>query len=291
MHAHLVQMDIVWEDQPANHAKVDWLLASASINAGDLVVLPEMFDRGFSFDLAKTADSGGRTLDFLRNRARDKRLTVHGSRTVVGGDGRGRNRVTAVGPDGSVLVEYDKIHPFSLGVPSEADRFAAGDSVVTYPWSDARGAALATVCPAICYDLRFPELFRIGMVQGAEVFAVGSNWPVNREFHRRTLSIARAIENQAFMLSVNRCGRDPSLEYPGGSLAISPRGDIIGELGGDEGVLSVPIDLDDLRRWRSVFPAWKDARLLDRVDQASVDQASAADQRRQTRIREKRTVS
>lgn len=264
MRAHLVQMDIAWEDQPANRRKVEALLAGAATCPGDLVVLPEMFDTGFSFNLEVTADREDRTLGFLCNLARSRRLTVHGSRTIVGADGRGRNRATVVGPDGSVLCEYDKVHPFSLGTPSEAERFAPGDGVVTYPWLDAGGGALTVVCPAICYDLRFPELFRLGMLGGAEVFAIGSNWPRNREFHRRTLSIARAIENQAFVLSVNRCGRDPTLEYPGGTLAVGPRGDVLGEMESGEGVLSVDVDLDDLRRWRGVFKAWRDVRLIQR---------------------------
>jgi omega-amidase len=262
MQAHLVQMDIVWENQPANRQKVESLLRDAPTNPGDLVVLPEMFDTGFSFNLESTADRDGATLNFLRNLAKARRVTVHGSRTVIGKEGRGRNLATAIGPDGEVLCEYEKIHPFTLGTPSEAERFAGGASVEVYAWRGAHGQTQTNVCPAICYDLRFPELFRLGMLKGAEVFAIGSNWPSNREFHRRTLSIARAIENQAFMLSVNRCGRDPALEYPGGTLAVSPRGEVLGELGSDEGVLSVAIDLDDLRRWRGVFKAWRDVRLI-----------------------------
>jgi predicted amidohydrolase len=238
------------------------LLARVTTQPGDLVVLPEMFDTGFSFRLEVTADREGRTLEFLRGLATTRRVTVHGARTVERPDGRGLNRVTAIGPDGAVLCEYDKVHPFSLGCPSEAETFAPGAGVVTYPWRDADGTTLTTVCPAICYDLRFPELFRLGMLKGAEVFAIGSNWPSNREIHRRTLSIARAIENQAFVLSVNRCGRDPGLEYPGGTLAVSPRGEVLGQMEGGEGVLSVEIDLDDLRRWRGVFKAWRDVRLI-----------------------------
>lgn len=261
MQAHLVQFDIRWEDKPANRAAVEALLTSVKVNAGDLIVLPEMFDTGFSFNLDATADRDGGTLAFLIGLAERTGATVHGSRTVVGEDGHGRNMATITsgskgGAGAGLLCEYAKIHPFSLGRPSEAERFASGDRVCTYSWGG------ATVCPAVCYDLRFPELFRRGLLAGAEVFAVGSNWPSTREFHRRTLSIARAIENQAFVLSVNRCGRDPMLEYPGGTLAVSPRGDVLGELGVGEGVLSVEIDLEDLRRWRSVFPAWRDHRLL-----------------------------
>lgn len=267
MRAHLVQFDIAWEDKPSNRRTVDRLIDRAGVTAGDLIVLPEMFDTGFSFNLDCTADSDGGTLEYLKSLALRTGAVVHGARTVVGPDGRGRNMATIVGKGDSksqagagagagLIGEYAKIHPFPLGMPSESERFGPGRDVMLYEWGGLR------VCPAICYDLRFPELFRRGLLAGAEVFAIGSNWPANREFHRRTLSIARAIENQAFVLSVNRIGRDPSLEYPGGTLAISPRGEVLGELGADEGALSVEIDPGDLRRWRSVFPAWKDHRLL-----------------------------
>src|SRR5690606_9236143 len=120
-------------------------------------------------------------------------------------------------------------------------------------------------CPAVCYDLRFPELFRLGLKAGAEVFALGSNWPAPRESHRRILSIARAIENQALVLSVNRVGSDPALTYAGGTLAVGPKGDILGELGDTEDVLTVSLDLVALREWRNTFPAWRDTRLISRT--------------------------
>lgn len=275
MRAHLVQLDIAWEDRQANFAKTTALLRSASVNPGDLVVLPEMFDTGFSFDLPRTNDADGRTLRYLQELSRELAATVQGARTVFGPDGRGRNRATICGPTGEVLVEYDKIHPFSYG--RETEFFSGGDRVVTYTWTRSAAASVArtprsdmpdngedvtTMCPAICYDLRFPELFRRGMLAGAEVFAVGANWPVARASHRRVLTIARAIENQAFVLSVNRAGSDPHLEYRGGSLAVGPMGEILGEMGEPEGVLTVELDLGSLRAWRAKFPAWKDHRLI-----------------------------
>ncbi len=262
MRAHLVQLDIRWEDKPANFASVTRLLEDVSPAPGDFVVLPEMFDTGFSFQLDRTADTDGRTLHFLCKLALEMRVTIHGSRTIVGADGRGRNCATIVSQHGKPLAEFHKVHPFTLG--KEVEHFSGGREVITYPWlvGDEQGAM---VCPAVCYDLRFPELFRIGLLKGAEVFAIGANWPASREFHRHTLSVARAIENQAFVLSVNRCGKDPQLEYGGGTLAVSPRGEILGQLGADEGVLSVEIDMDDLNRWRRTFPAWKDHVLIGRT--------------------------
>jgi predicted amidohydrolase len=259
MRAHLVQLDIRWEDKTANYAGVMRLLERTSPAPGDLVVLPEMFDTGFSFQLDRTADTDGRTLAFLSKLALDMRVTIHGSRTLIGPDGRGRNCATIVGQHGKLLAEFHKVHPFTLG--KEVEHFSGGREVITYPWlvGDEPGA---TVCPAVCYDLRFPELFRIGLLKGAEVFAIG---PASREFHRHTLSVARAIENQAFVLSVNRCGKDPQLEYGGGTLAVSPRGEILGQLGAEEDVLSVEIDMDDLNRWRRMFPAWRDHVLIGRT--------------------------
>lgn len=259
IHAHLVQSDIAWEDRAENHRRVRGMLRAAPPRPGDLVVLPEMFDTGFSFNLAGTADTDGATLAFLRELAAEFRVTLQGARTVrCGRTGKGLNRATVVGPDGVVLAEYDKIHPFSFG--KESDHFVGGERVETYAWE---GAGVRTVvCPAICYDLRFPELFRKGMLAGAEVLALGANWPRPRAAHRRALAVARAIENQAFMLCVNRAGRDPHLEYGGETIGVGPKGEILAEAGEGPCVLAVPIDLAGLRAWRETFPAWRDARLL-----------------------------
>ena len=257
MIAYLVQADTVWEDRSENHRRIAAMLQEARVQPGSLVLLPEMFDTGFSFRLEKTADADGATLAALSTLAARLQVTLQGSRSVVGPDGKGRNRATIVGPDGKLLAEYDKIHPFSFG--RESEFFSGGDTVVTYPWDDGRDRTI--VCPAICYDLRFPELFRIGMAQGAEVLAIGANWPAPRALHRRALLIARAIENQAFALGVNRAGRDPHLEYAGGSAAVSPKGEVIAQLDDGPAVARVELDMAQLREWRAAFPAWKDGRL------------------------------
>ncbi|MBY0262385.1 MAG: hypothetical protein K2Q20_08575, partial [Phycisphaerales bacterium] len=114
-HAHLVQLDIAWEDKPANYARVRGLLSGAGVHSGDLIVLPELFDTGFSFNLSKTVDSDSATLRFVAELARELQATVQGSRTVLGLDGRGRNRASIAGPGGDILCEYDKVHPFTFG--------------------------------------------------------------------------------------------------------------------------------------------------------------------------------
>jgi predicted amidohydrolase len=256
MRAHLVQLDIAWEDPARNFERVADLLDRVEVGRNDLVLLPEMFDSGFSLNIERTADAGA-TLAFLTNLATDLGVYVQGGRTVRAG-AKATNRAPAIGPDGSVLADYAKIHPFSFG--NEPERFDAGGEVVTYRWAD--GGSGLSVCPAVCYDLRFPELFRIGLRRGAEVFALGANWPSSRQHHWRALLIARAIENQAYVLGVNRTGTDPNLVYAGGSLAVGPRGEIVGELGAEEAVLSVEVQPQAIRAWRETFPAWKDIRLI-----------------------------
>jgi predicted amidohydrolase len=259
MRAHLIQMDIAWEDKPGNYRKAESLISRAAPDPGDLVLLPEMFDTGFSFNIERTADEDGSTLRFLSELARDHEVYVHGARTVHARAGvLARNHATIIDPVGKVLADYAKIHPFSLG--KEHEHFQGGDEVMLWQWG-ADGAAGLRVCPAVCYDLRFPELFRTGLSRGAQAFAIGANWPESRAHHWRALLIARAIENQAFVFGINRVGRDPNLAYAGGSIAVGPRGEILGELVNEEAPLSVEVDPRDVRSWREKFPAWKDARL------------------------------
>lgn len=257
MKAHLIQMDIEWEDREANFAIADRLIEQASPDPGDLVVLPEMFDSGFSFNVARTADTKGETARWIQTKARAAGIVIQGSRTVWEGSGHlAQNLAHVAGPDG-FICEYKKIHPFGFG--GESKEFEGGNEVVTYD-CHAEDTCLK-VCPAICYDLRFPELFRIGLAKGAEVFALGASWPTTRAAHWRALLLARAIENQAYVLGVNRCGSDPALQYDGGTIAIGPKGEVLGEIGGNEGVLTVELSKESVENWRSDFPAWTDVRL------------------------------
>lgn len=261
MQIHLVQFDIAWEDPDANFAQVEQMLGAAPVQPGDLVVLPEMFDTGFSLNVDVTADHG-RTVDFLRQLAMRLSATVQGGRTVAGAapGEKATNRAPVFGPAGELLCEYRKIHPFSFG--REPERFEGGAEVMEYEWGAPPAPGL-TICPAICYDLRFPELFRIGLISGADAFALGANWPQARQGHWRALAIARAIENQAYVFAVNRTGADPHLQYAGGSIVVGPKGDVLGELADEERVLSVEVDAEAVRAWREEFPAWRDLRLTD----------------------------
>jgi omega-amidase len=116
------------------------------------------------------------------------------------------------------------------------------------------------VSPFVCYDLRFPEIFRNAIKKGAQVLTVIANWPEPREAHWLALLKARAIENQAFVIGVNRCGRDPKLAYSGRGQVIDPRGNVLADGGNAEGVFGAELDLASLAAYRKDFPALQDMR-------------------------------
>jgi omega-amidase len=260
MHAHLLQYDIIWEDKLANHALVSELIGSTKIKAGDLIVLPELFDVGFTLNTEVAIDIFGSTLEYLKNLANSTGCLIHGSRAckhpVLA---KAINCATIAKPcEDEPICEYTKIHPFSFGRETEA--YAGGDEIKTYEWTV--GTQKLRICPAICYDLRFPELFRLGVQNGAQAFVLGANWPSHRIAHWRALCIARAIENQAFVIAVNRTGNDPHLPYCGNSIVVDPKGQVISELGDEQTVLSVEIDPKIAEDWRATFPALDDIKLI-----------------------------
>lgn len=248
-----VQLDIAWEDKDANHTRIEAMLDAADVPRGAFVLLPELGDTGFSFDLARIADD--RTLPWARALATRLGVWIQAGFARRGPDGRGRNCAAMVGPDGVVVGTYEKVHPFSYG--REIEHFTGGGHLTVGT------CAGAGVCPLICYDLRFPELWRLGALASdrpAEVFTIGASWPDARQSHWRTLMIARAIENQAYVVGVNRVGRDPHLSYAGGSLIVAPSGEVLAEAGDTPAVIRADLDLDAMRRWREEFPALRDAR-------------------------------
>jgi omega-amidase len=253
-----VQYDIAWEDKPANHRIVEDLLADAALPRGTLVVLPELGDTGFSFDLDTIVDE--RTRAWAIDLARALGIWLQVGYAVRGPDGRGRNCAAVISPERDVIGEYRKVHPFSYG--REIEHFSGGNRLLVCRCGD------AVICPLICYDLRFPELWRLGAAEGAELFTIGASWPNARQAHWRTLNIARAIENQAAVVAVNRVGDDPHLSYDGWSMIISHTGEILAEAGDEPAVLTAEIDLAALRRWRADFPALEDMKssLLGRIE-------------------------
>ena len=253
MRAIAIQIDIAWEDKDANFALAADVIEQAGPLPGDLVVLPEMFATGFSMDVGRIAEGpDGPTHAFLAETARSRDIFLVAGLAAPADDGRGRNVAVVYGPDGRLITSYAKLHPFSHA--GETDFYEPGDSLVTA----AVGRWLA--CPLICYDLRFPEPFRAAARRGAELFIIIANWPAERADHWRALLIARAIENQACVIGVNRIGSDPKGAYAGGSMIIDHQGRVLAEAGAEAPFIEAEIDLPALRSWREAFGALTDIR-------------------------------
>jgi omega-amidase len=247
------QLDIQWEDKEANHARVRKLLEKASPSPGSLIVLPEMFATGFSMNVDGITDDRERaTQKFLSGLAAEYGAFVLGGVVTRCEDGRGLNQAVVYRPSGRELARYSKLHPFSYA--GETRHYAPGTGITTFPCNGFK------VSVFVCYDLRFPEAFRAAARQGAQVLVVIANWPAARQAHWTSLLIARAIENQACVVGINRCGADPNHTYSGRSLIIGPRGDLLAEAGSSEGCIGAELDLEDLKAYRKEFPALKDMR-------------------------------
>jgi len=247
------QFDMIWHDKSANHLKVNDLLGQVDIQQGALIVLPEMFDTGYSMSIADTRDDqDNMTANFLTQLALKHQAFVIGGVVGVDTSGKGLNQALVAGPDGSPIARYSKMHPTSfLG---EADHYAAGDHVVIVECGEAE------LAPFICYDLRFPEIFRNAAGKGAEILVVIASWPKARHEHWLTLLRARAIENQAFMIGVNRCGADPDHVYAGGTQIIDPMGRIVADADDREIALVAQLDMQNLRNYRTQLPFLEDMR-------------------------------
>ena len=248
-----IQLNTEWENKPASHDRVRRLLEAAQPTPGALVLLPEMFATGFSLNVDAISESASRESErFLADVALEYSTFIQGGIVTTGSDGRGRNEAVVFSPAGVEVARYCKMHPFSYG--NETKCYSAGGSTLVFDWNG------CSVAPFICYDLRFPEIFRNVARQGTQLYTVIANWPTSRIEHWITLLRARAIENQAYVAGVNRCGNDPHLEYSGRSLIVDPRGEVIADAGTEEGFISATLDLAALAEYRAAFPFLADMR-------------------------------
>ncbi len=256
MKAYCVQLDIGWEERDLNHERTLELLDAVQPDPGSLIVLPEMFSTGFSMAVSNISDSPtGVTQAFLARAASRFESYVVGGVVTTATSGRGLNQAVVFDPQGREVARYAKMQPFTLG--GESDHYEAGQEMDSFAWDSFK------VAPFICYDLRFPELFRVAAASGANLYTVIANWPTRRINHWVTLLQARAIENQAFVVAVNRCGRDPLLDYAGRSMIIDPSGEVLIEAGDLECVVSCEIDSGTVTDYRRRLPFLRDMRSID----------------------------
>lgn len=248
-----VQYDIAWEEPYANYGIVRSMLGASALPPGSLAILPEMFSTGFSMNVSAIDDGPTQeTQQVLADFACRMGIHLVGGVVTRGPDRRGRNEAVVCDPSGAIVARYQKIQPFTLG--GESDHYTAGDDIVLFQWNR------FTVCPLICYDLRFPELFRRAVRRGANLFVVMANWPQTRISHWTSLLQARAIENQAYVAGVNRIGKDPNHSYNGRSLIIDPGGEILADAGASPGVITADAEFDLLNAYRRELPFLRDIR-------------------------------
>ena len=245
-----IQHDIVWEDRDATLAHVAPLVASAVAGGARLVVLPEMFAVGFSMEPGRVAEPpNGPTTEWLLEQA-----STHG--TWIGGSvpeqaaGKPRNVFVLASPDGAVH-RYAKIHPFTYS--GEHEHYDAGTEHVTVDIDGVRASMF------VCYDLRFGDEFW-KLAPDTDVFLVPANWPAKRGHHWRTLLVARAIENQAYVVGCNRVGRGGQLDYDGDSFIVDPMGEVLDSASGEEAVVTAEVDPAVVRATRERFPFLRDRR-------------------------------
>ena len=246
----LVQSTLVWHDADANRAIFEGLLAPLTGKA-DLVVLPEMFTTGFTMEPEAVAEPpAGDTQLWMLSEAKRLDAAVTGSHACRDGDHH-YNRLLWTTPDGAVR-HYDKRHLFRMA--GEHQRYSPGAELVVAHW---RGVRFAL---QVCYDLRFPVWSRRRTAYDYDVLIYVANWPAVRREAWRALLIARAIENQCYVVGVNRIGQDgKGLDYSGDSLVVDPRGQLLADPREASGVAIARLDIAALNEFRDRFPAHLDA--------------------------------
>jgi len=248
-----LQTEIVWEHPQANFERLEPKLRAAVAAGAKLIVLPEMFACGFSMNTsAITEPPEGPSVAFLRDRAVEHGAWICGSipeRPEPGAE-RPANTFVFAGPGGE-LFRYRKRHPFTFA--NEHEHYSAGHELVTRTIGDVR------VSPFVCYDLRFADDFW-SLAERTDLYLVVANWPKKRRAHWTTLLRARAIENQAWVVGLNRVGEGGGIEYAGDSMIVDPWGEVVCAATRDETMLLADIDPTRVREARSKFPVLPDRR-------------------------------
>ena len=245
------QFEPVELDPHANLEKARAILGRAADAGADLAVLPETWSTGYDLPAARELrDASAALLAPLAEEARRRGVAVVGSMVLPSGAGAA-NVAVLIDRDGELALRYAKSH--LIDVYREKEIFEAGRDVTTMPLAGTRLGV------AICYDLRFPELFRALVDEGAEVLVVVAEWPQVRIAHWDLLLRARAVENQAWVVGVNRVGADRSTRYGGRSQIVDPRGNVVAVAPADAAAdLVVDLDLQELRAYRADFPVLRD---------------------------------
>jgi omega-amidase len=251
----LGQMDVRFGDPAANFETVVRMTEEARRRGSELVLFPELWSTAYDLTRASNYASVLTSGLFAELSALAKRTGIYllGSTLSLLRENKFGNTLTVFAPDGTLIADYSKIHLFRL--MDEHLYLTAGDKPVTVDLPFGRAGL------AICYDLRFPELFRGYALAGAEMTFLPAEWPHPRLSHWQTLIRARAIEDQMFVFACNRVGRDASNEFFGHSMAVDPWGEILVEGGEGEELITLTVDLSKVQEARRKIPVLQDRRL------------------------------
>ena len=250
----LAQFNIINGDPAANLATVQTMAAEAAQRGTDILLLPELWVMGGDFErgAAYVAAERHAVQDAIAEMARQYDLHIIGSDLGLNEHGKMTNTAVFYNNRGHSIANYDKIHLFQL--MGEHNYLSGGDklSLVDTAWGK--------MGLSICYDLRFPELFRAYALAGVQLVFLPAEWPHPRLAHWRTLLRARAIENQMYIVACNRTGKDEEYHFFGHSTIIDPWGEIVIEAGEGEMLLTATVDMDMVTAVRERIPIFADRR-------------------------------
>ncbi|WP_057746365.1 carbon-nitrogen family hydrolase [Liquorilactobacillus capillatus] len=252
----LIQMDVKYGKPDVNYRKVAELVAAAMTEHPDVLILPEMWNIGYALEqLEELADQNGEhTQSFLAALARKYQVNIIGGSVATSKNNFYYNTSYVFDREGKLQSEYDKVHLF--GLMHEDQWVTAGTRRNCFKLDNIPAAGV------ICYDIRFPEWERTLMGEGAKILFVSAQWPRERIKQWQLLLQARAIENQVFVVAVNRVGKSPSGDvFNGHSLVIDPLGNIISNIPvAKEGAFTTKLDLTMLEKIRGEIPVFTDRR-------------------------------
>jgi predicted amidohydrolase len=249
----LIQTDLHWEDKKANLDMLEEKIYGIKERT-EIIVLPEMFNTGFSMNCEQLAEKmNGPTVEWMKRISKDKKNIITGS-AIIEEEGKYYNRLIWMLPIG-VMGCYNKRHLFAYA--NEDKNFTAGNNRFI---ASVKGWKINI---QICYDLRFPVWAR-QQISSAEaefdVLIYIANWPERRSLAWKSLLQARAIENQCYVIGVNRVGKDGNeIYYSGDSMVIDPMGEILFQKANEEYVHTITLSKDHLKEVRAKFPFWKEA--------------------------------
>lgn len=247
-----IQMDVALGRPAVNRERVAEKIREAASRGAEVVILPEMWNTGYALTrLEEISDVDAEpSSSFLSGLAKELAVNIiAGSISSKRGDNF-YNHAFVVNKHGEIIHTYDKIHLFRL--MDEEKYLRRGNKAETFALAGVTWGLI------ICYDLRFPELARKLALEGAAVLVVSAQWPKVRLHHWRSLLVARAIENQQYVVAVNRVGKDDKNVFAGHSLVIDPLGEILYEAGEDEEIFICDLSARKVQEVRHTIPVFQD---------------------------------